>query len=179
MNGTTQVLRRPPIGIFQPSRARLEQLGAWFEAEYAGLLRFAYFVCGDRAHAEDLVQDAFVRLYRAGARVEEETVRAYARRAIVNLSRSAWRRRGSEQRALRRSGWEVIAPHDPGPRDEVWRAILALSPQQRAVIALRYYEDLSEKEIADALGISAGSIKKHASRAMEALRAQLGEGSES
>jgi len=178
MNGTAQVLRRPPIGIFQPSRARLEQLGAWFEAEYAGLLRFAYFVCGDRAQAEDLVQDAFVRLYRAGARVEEETVRAYARRTIMNLSRSAFRRRGSERRALRRVDRDEVAPHDPGPRDEVWRAILSLSPQQRAVIALRYYEDLSEKEIAEALGVSAGSVKKHADRAMDALRARLGGRSE-
>lgn len=179
MDGTTQVLRRPAIGIFQPSQERLEQLGAWFRVEYPGLLRFAYFVCGDAAQAEDLVQEAFVKLYRAGARSDEATIRAYARRTIVNLSRSAWRRRGTEQRALRHQEPGEVAPHDPGPRDEVWRALLTLSPKQRAVMTLRFYEDMSQEEVADALGMSVGTVKQHTDRAMKALRARLGERSES
>ncbi|MGZ4140302.1 MAG: sigma-70 family RNA polymerase sigma factor, partial [Actinomycetota bacterium] len=60
-------------------------------------------------------------------------------------------------------------------RDEVWRAILTLSPRQRAVIALRYYEDMKEAEVADLLEMSVGSVKKHTDRAMAKLREQLGD----
>lgn len=164
--------RRHGIGILEPRPERLEQLGAWFQAEYPTLLRFAYFVCRDRALAQDLVQDAFVRVYRAGGRVEEATFGAYARTTIVNLSRSAFRRRARESSAPAPEG--AVAPHDAGARDEMWRAMQALSPRQRAVIALRYYEDLSEKETAAALGITAGSVKQHTDRAMTKLRAVLG-----
>jgi RNA polymerase sigma factor (sigma-70 family) len=67
----------------------------------------------------------------------------------------------------------------PEPTDHVWRAILALPRGQRAVVALRFYEDLSEQEIADTLGVSNGTVKKQMHRAMSALRDALGERSES
>jgi RNA polymerase sigma-70 factor (sigma-E family) len=151
----------------------MERLGAWFAAEYPSLLRFAYLVSGERGSAEDLVQEAFVRLYRAGARTDDATVGAYARKAIVNLARSAHRRRATAERVVidrPRSG----APPDVEARDELWNALRDLSPKQRAVVALRFYEDMSEREIAGALGISTGSVKKHADRAMTRLRAALG-----
>jgi len=175
MNGAELVVRGPRIGIFQPSRERLEQLGAWFHAEYPSLLRFAYFVTGDSSSAEDLVQDAFVRIYRAGGRVEEQGFRAYARKTIVNLHRSGFRR-AARERALPHDSTEVGS--DTGAfvlHDEVWTALLELSPKQRAVVALRFYEDMKEKDIADALGMSIGSVKKHTDRAMAKLRAQLGD----
>jgi RNA polymerase sigma-70 factor (sigma-E family) len=174
MNAAAEAIRGPRIGIFQPSRERLEQLGAWFQAEYPSLLRFAYFVTGDSSAAEDLVQDAFVRIYRAGARVEVHGFRSYARKTIVNLHRSGFRRAAREH----------VVPHedqissDTGAivlRDEVWNALLTLSPKQRAVVALRYYEDLKEREIAEALDMSIGSVKKHTDRAMAKLRARLGD----
>ena len=178
METTTEMTWRPPIAIFRPSQTRLDQLGAWFDSEYPGLLRFAYFVCGNRSHAEDLVQDAFVRLYKAGARVEGPSIGAYARRTIVNMSRSAFRRTGREASALRRLGPPAATTDGPDPaiRDEMWRAIQGLSSRQRAVVALKFYEDMSERDIAATLGMSAGSVKKHADRALTHLRAALGDG---
>jgi RNA polymerase sigma-70 factor (sigma-E family) len=177
MDGAEIAIRRPRIGVFQPSRARLEQLGAWFQAEYPSLLRFAYFVTGNGSSAEDLVQDAFVRMYRAGARVEEQGLHAYARKTIVNLHRTGFRRAA---RSLPRH--EEAVSSDTGAfvlRDEVWNAVMTLSPRQRAVVALRFYEDMKEKDIADALGMSVGAVKKHTDRAMAKLRAQLGDRRES
>lgn len=169
------------LGVFEPSRERLERLGEWFAAEHAPLLRFAYFVTGDPSSAEDLVQEAFLRIYRAGGRAEEAGIGTYARRTIANLSRSAFRRRGIERRALasldRPSG--VAGAHDPGPRDEVWAALMRLSPQQRACMALRYYEDMTEQQIAEVLGVSLGAVKKQLARATERCRQLLGERRES
>ncbi|HEX9775088.1 MAG TPA: SigE family RNA polymerase sigma factor [Actinomycetota bacterium] len=179
MNGTAEATWRAQIGIFQPARSRLERLGSWFDAEYPGLLRFAYFVCGSRAQAEDLVQDAFVRMYKAGARVEEQGIGAYARRTIVNLSRSGFRRASRETRALRQLDARAASDPDVDTRDEMWRAIQELSARQRAVVALKFYEDMSERDVAAALGMSTGSVKKHADRALTRLRARLGEGRQS
>lgn len=163
---------RPRIGFLEPSADRLDRLGAWFHAEYPALLRFAYFVCRDPALAQDLVQDAFVRIYRAGGRVDDASFPAYARTTIVNLARSAFRRRARERGSAAPEG--TVEQPDVGARDEIWRAMRELSPRQRAVIALRYYEDLSEKDTAAALGMSAGSVKQHTDRAMTKLRAILG-----
>lgn len=156
-------------------RAQLDRLGVWFETEYAGLLRFAYLVCGDRHLAEDLVQEAFVKMALSGAHVEHVGVRAYARTTVLNLARSRIRRAVLERRAAARVG-DITPDHGEsvGARDEVWQAMTALSPRQRAVIALRYYEDLPEAEIARALGMSAGSVKQHTDRAMRKLRETLG-----
>lgn len=165
--------RRPLISILTPSRERLERLAAWFREEYPAMLRFAYFLTGDPHAAEDLVQEAFVRLERSAGRPEDERFGAYARRTLANLAHSAQRRRAIERRAAV-PALVAAEPPDPGARDEVWRAILRLSPRQRAVIALRYYEDLSEREIAETLQMSAGAVKKHADRAMARLRELLG-----
>jgi len=178
MNASTATLRESAIGILEPSRSRLDRLGEWFAAEYEPLLRFAYFLTGNAAAAEDLVQDVFVKLYRADRHIEAMGFRAYARRTMVNLHRSRFRRADAERRALatlREPG------HDPGPEpaDHVWRSILALPKGQRVCVALRFYEDLSEQQIADALGVSTGTVKKQMHRAMTNLREALGERSES
>ena len=172
MNTGELAIRGPRIRRFEPSRERLEQLGAWFETEYPGLLRFAYFVTGDASAAEDLVQDAFVRLYRSTGRLGEVGFKAYARKTILNLHRSRSRRSARESSLT--SDQEVSS--DTGQfalRDEVWMALLTLSPRQRAVVALRFYEDMKESDIADLLEMSVGSVKKHSDRAMTKLREQL------
>lgn len=153
------------------SPERLEELGRWYVAEHDRLLRFAVVICGDRHAAEDLVQEAFVRCCLAGA-TPGPTLGAYVRRAIVNLTRSAWRRRRNETAAITRLG---VPANESSAEDTsgVWAAILELSPRQRAVIALRYYEDLTEAEIAATLGISTGNVKKHADRARARLRQLL------
>jgi len=178
MNTGEVAIRGPRIGIFEPSRERLEQLGAWFHAEYPSLLRFAYFVSGDAGTAEDLVQDAFVRLYRSSGRVGELGFKAYARKTILNLHRS-WLRRGARERV---TDVGVAVSSDTGQfalRDEVWTALLTLSPRQRAVVALRYYEEMKETEIAATLEMSVGAVKKHSDRAMAKLRERLGDRRES
>jgi RNA polymerase sigma-70 factor (sigma-E family) len=169
MNG---VIAERAIGVFEPSRSRLDRLGEWFSAEYSGLLRFAYFLTGDPGAAEDLVHDAFVRLYRADRHIEAAGFRAYARRTVVNLHHSRFRRSGAERRALTGSVSRDVT-NAAEPTDHVWRAILALPKGQRACVALRYYEDLSEQEIADTLGVSTGTVKKQMNRAMTALRRTL------
>jgi RNA polymerase sigma-70 factor (sigma-E family) len=169
MNG---VLAERAIGVFGPSQSRLDRLGEWFAAEYVPLLRFAYFLTGDTGAAEDLVHDAFVKLYRADRHIEGSGFRAYARRTIVNLHRSRFRRSGAERRALTASVSSHVL-NSPEPTDHVWRAILALPKGQRACVALRYYEELSEQEIAGTLGVSTGTVKKQMHRAMNALRSAL------
>jgi RNA polymerase sigma-70 factor (sigma-E family) len=176
MNEAVGTIGERAIAVFRPSSSRLDRLGEWFAAEYEPLLRFAYFLTGERAAAEDLVQETFVRLYRADRRIEEAGFRAYARRTMVNLRTSMFRRLAPERRAL-----EAHLPQSqpaPEPTDHVWRAIMALPRQQRACVALRFYEDMTEQEIADTLGVTLGTIKKQMHRAMTGLRASLGDRSE-
>jgi len=178
MSDTVATLTERAIGVFEPPQSRLDHLGAWFEAEYEPLLRFAYFLTGNASAAEDLVHDTFVRLYRAERRIEESGFRAYARRTMVNLHRSRFRRIMAERRAM-------AASHEPSsrqtdePQDHIWQAIRGLPRGQRAVVALRFYEELSEQEIASALGVSIGTVKKQMNRAMSSLRVALEERSES
>lgn len=174
MNEAVGSIAGRAIGFFEPSQSRLERLGEWFTAEYEPLLRFAYFLTGSAAAAEDLVQDAFVRLYRAERRIEEAGFRAYARRTIVNLHRSRFRRIARERRATsatHHASQSVIAE----PADHVWRAILALPRGQRTCVALRFYEDMTEQEIANTLGVSVGTVKTQLNRAMTRLRSALEE----
>ena len=173
MNGIAEPLGGREITFFAPSQTRIDELGTWFETHYPALLRFAYFVSGERAAAEDLVQDAFVKLCRAGARTDAAGIGMYARRTVANLAKSGHRRRKLESRAPA-PGSDAFDGPDLGARDEVWRAVLGLSPKQRAVVALKFYEDMSERDIASALGMSAGSVKKHSDRAMTKLRETLG-----
>lgn len=169
--------RGAPIGILEPSRDRLAELNRLFEDEYRSLVRFAHFLTGDPVSAEDLVQDAFVRMYRAVPRLTDANLKAYARKTILNLSRSAHARRQLDRRATATTTREPTADApDLAAADEMWRAIMTLSPKQRACIALRYYEAMSEAEIAAALSMSTGSVKKHSDRAMTKLRVLLGEG---
>lgn len=178
MNTGEIAIRGPHIRIFEPSRERLDQLGAWFNAEYPSLLRFAYFVTGDAGASEDLVQEAFVRLYRSSGRVGELGFKAYARKTILNLHRSRLRKAAHERELTA----DQQVSSDTGGfmlRDEVWTALFTLSPKQRAVVALRFYEDMKESEIAATLEMSVGAVKTHTDRAMAKLREQLGDRRES
>ena len=155
------------------SRPRLERLSEWFVAEYEPLMRFAYLLTGDLATAEDLVHEAFVRLYRDDRRIQADGFRAYARRTIVNLQRSAFRRRRIERRSVALQRPEQVA-EPPVPAPHVWKVILELPRQQRACIVLRFYEGMTEQEIAIVLGVGHGTVKKAMHRAMQSLRARLG-----
>jgi RNA polymerase sigma-70 factor (sigma-E family) len=143
-----------------------------------GAMRLAYFLTGDRELAEDLVQDAFVKL--AGRfrhlRVPEAFDR-YLRRTIVNLFTSHLRRLRLERRELARQRSEVerrSQDDDLGERDAMWTALLSLPPRQRAAIVLRYYEDLPERETAAVLRCSLGAVKQLINRGLVGLRERLG-----
>jgi len=146
---------------------------AFVEQATPSLLRTAWLLTGDHHAAHDLVQAALVRTYVAWPRVRPETALAYARRVLVNERTDRWRRHGPEL--------AVAAPPDSpsGPttntedRDVVIRLLATLPDQQRRVVVLRYYSDLSEQATADALNISVGSVKSAASRGLATLRAHL------
>jgi len=153
---------------------RIQRLGDWYAAEHERLYRFAYLLTRDQGSAQDLVQDAFIKIYRAGARVDTQGLSAYARRTIVNLLRSGLRRRSAERRVLQQLNAERL-PSDPDhdSRIDVRRALLMLAVRDRACLALRYYEGFSDGEIAAVLGVSEAAAKKRAQRAQQRLRALM------
>ncbi len=155
--------------------ARDGDFSAYVNARQPALLRFAYLLTGDAHTAEDVVATALAKLYLAWDKVHErESIDGYARRIVVNETTSLWhrpwRRHEVAVDALPERGAETA--YDDGRADRVWRAVSSLPPKQRAVVVLRYYEGLSEAEIAAQLGIAAGTVKSQASRALTSLRAR-------
>src|SRR5881392_2024120 len=148
----SRLATREDAYVTEAEGGRLAELYVRHAAEAT---RLAYMLTGDRQLAEDLVQDAFVRL--AGRLVhlrDPGAFEAYLRRTVVNLSRSQFRRRRVERAYLARAG-SALETHDPGSaggaiedRDALWQALQQLSGRQRAAIVLRFYEDLPEDEIA-------------------------------
>jgi RNA polymerase sigma-70 factor (sigma-E family) len=140
----------------------------------------AYLLTGDRHLAEDLVQEAFVRLTGRFRHLRNpDAFGSYLRRTVVNLHTSHLRRRRLERAYLERRGREAAIEGaggslpDVAGRQDLWRALQTLPARQRAAVVLRYYEDLSESEAADALGCSLAAVKSLVARAMETLRTQV------
>jgi RNA polymerase sigma-70 factor (sigma-E family) len=150
---------------------------AYMAARQPALLRTAYLLTGDRHTAEDLVQTALAKLYLSWDKVHRrEVVDGYVRRILVNehnsLWRRAWKRREVSTDAVPDRHTVMDRP-DEGQSAALWDFVQTLPRKQRAVIVLRYYEDLSETETADILGISVGTVKSQASRALAAMRARV------
>jgi RNA polymerase sigma-70 factor (sigma-E family) len=153
----------------------LEQL---YAAHWRQLVRLSVLLVRDVGTAEEVVQDAFVAVHARWSRLREpEKALAYLRQAVVNGSRSTLRHRAVVARHA--AAERLVDAPDPTPasdrREAVLDAMRALPDRQREVLALRYYLDLTEADIADALGISRGAVKSHASRGAAALRALLQE----
>jgi len=159
--------------------AALEEL---YDEHYVRLVRLAVLLLGDVGRAEEVVQDSFVAIYkrmlRMGSADFASNTPAYLRQTVVNRSRSVLR----HLKVVSRHPSEAAAPDEPGAdhdllsgvrRREVIDAMARLPRRQREVLALRYYLDLSEREIAETLRISPGAVKSHASRGSTALRATL------
>ncbi|HVF52375.1 MAG TPA: SigE family RNA polymerase sigma factor [Actinomycetota bacterium] len=139
--------------------------------------RLAYFLTGDLALAEDLAQEAFIKvLTRFQDLRDEQAFPAYLRSAVINLANSHFRRARLERRHLQRRDGRHPSVNQPAveDRDEMREALLALPVRQRAAIALRYYEDLTERETADVMGITPAAAKSLVARGMETLRKGLG-----
>jgi RNA polymerase sigma-70 factor (sigma-E family) len=138
------------------------------------LLSFAHVLTGDRHDAEDVVQTALAATALGWHRVRSrDNPEGYVRRAIVTTHLNRQRRRPWRERPSADVP-EPPAPPAPGEdldeRDAMWRVLATLPARQRAVLVLRYYEDLSEADIADVLGCSRGTVKSQAAKALDRLR---------
>lgn len=141
------------------------------------LLRTSYLLAGgDWALAEDLLQSALIKTYLSWGRIRDPgAVEAYVRTTLATTATSWWRRRWHGERAAdvlpdvaATDGTAIV-----DEQDRLWRHVRKLPPRQRAVLVLRFYEDLSEAETAHVLGLSIGTVKSHTSRALATLRAAL------
>jgi RNA polymerase sigma-70 factor (sigma-E family) len=138
-------------------------------SRYSVLLRTAFLLTGDRGHAEDLVQQALLRVYEAVRKeAEPESLEAYTRTAMLRLAlrwrQTLWRRERPAEIP------DVGAHFDLDLGLQVRQALRALPMDQRAVVVLRYFEGLSEQEAAEALGIAVGTAKSRLSRGIAAMR---------
>lgn len=157
-----------------------DALTALYTAHYRRLVRLAALLLDDLSTSEEVVQDAYVKMHAAWRRLRDpQAAEAYLRATVVNLARSRMRHR------------QVVERHAPKPmpnaasaehgameaveRAAVLSALRELPVRQRECLVLRYYEDLSEAQIAEAMGISAGAVKSHASRGLAAVRKALEE----
>ena len=139
----------------------------------AALLRMAMVLTGNRADAEDLVQAALAKTYLAWDKINERAaLDAYVRRAMVNTHISWWRRRRVEEFPTDELPEQVVADHarESDMAEVVRRALDRLPQRMRAAVMLRYFEDMTEPEIAATLGISLGTVKSTVSRAVARLR---------
>ena len=161
-----------------------EALEEMYAAHWRQLVRLAVLLVDDVGTAEEVVQDAFVAMHGRWGRLDDnDEALAYLRQTVVNRSRSVLRHRVVVDRHLRSTAArspQTSPDADTGAltvarRSAVLHALGQLPDRQREVLVLRYYLDLSEAEIADALGIARGSVKSHASRGSAALRELLGD----
>lgn len=175
------VAQQPSAGWVRRDRTEAYDANADFDAfmsaTWASLFRTAYLLTGDYQLAEDLLQTAYAKVFLSWSRVSTmEKPVAYTRKVVTNQAMSWWRRRSSSEVPTS----EIPSGLDAGHEDRitqasvVWAALASLPSKQRAVMVLRYYEDLSEAEIADMLDISTGSVKSHASAARAVLAQRLG-----
>jgi RNA polymerase sigma-70 factor (sigma-E family) len=160
-----------------------EALVAIYTTHYRSLVRLSALLLHDVPAAEDVVQDAFVAMHGSWRRLRDtDKALAYLRQTVVNRSRSRLR----HLKVVDRKASALLPPDSRGhapsaehgalaayERTRVLDAVRTLPQRQREVLVLRYYSDLSEAQIAEALGISTGAVKSHASRGMSALRQRL------
>jgi len=152
-----------------------EAFRVFVNARWEPLRRFAFALTGDLGHAEDLLQTALLNCHRHWGRIRADNPEAYVRRSVINLNTSWWRRRRLAEYPTPALP-DVEAPDAMArfdTREEIWAAILALPARMRAVLVLRYFEDLPEADVAAILGCSAGSVKSQASRGLTRLRSVL------
>jgi RNA polymerase sigma-70 factor (sigma-E family) len=140
------------------------------------LLRFAYLLCGDRHLAEDLVQEVLIKAHRRWSAIEAENPDAYLKQALLHTHLS-WRRRRSSSEVASSTIRDVATLHafddEHASRADAWSLLATLSPRQRAVLVLRYFEDLDDRRIAELVGSTAGAVRVHAHRGLTALRETL------
>lgn len=152
------------------------EFSAFMVSASPALARTAWLLCGDVHRAEELVQRALMNTYLAWPKARQGDPLAYARRTLANLRIDTWRR---HRREVITAPTDLPEPWTAGPaaqhadRDQLVRALATLTPRQRRIVVLRHLEGLSEREVADDLGVSLGTVKSTASRGLGQLRAAL------
>jgi len=158
----------------------MDVLGSDFEQfvrdSSPGLLHVAYLLTGDRGHAEDVVQTALLQVARKWRRIRGEPA-PYARRAVVNLAKNHWRDRSRRPRESTTATEPCYAPPDADVllQQVLLPAVMNLPVRQRAVLVLRYFQDLSVEQTAGVLGCSTGTVKSQTHHALNKLREALGD----
>jgi RNA polymerase sigma-70 factor (sigma-E family) len=172
-----------PPGVLDRRAGSRDAVTGLYAEHAVGLIRLAVVMLGDRAVAEEVVQEAFFGLYQNWDRLADPgKALAYARSAVLNRCRSALRRRGRWQGRLVAvpQAWETAESAESSVlASEEHRTVLAalrrLPARQREALVLRFYLELGEAEIAESMGISAGTVKSTTSRALAALGRLVGE----
>ena len=156
-----------------------EEFARYVRARQHRLLRAAFLVCGDVHLAEDLLQGALAKLATRWERLRHENPDAYVRKILYRDAVSSWRRTRRESLSifpdLELSDTERDRSSEAGERIDLLRALGQLTPKQRAVVVLRFFEDRSEADTAEALGVSVGTVKSQTHAALAKLRALLPE----
>ncbi|AXB45949.1 SigE family RNA polymerase sigma factor [Amycolatopsis albispora] len=144
-------------------------------ANLPGLMRYGHALTGNPHDAADLVQTVLEKIGSRWTHVQRKTgdPMAYIRRSMANAHISRWRRTKRENLVADIPDARPYEHADPFEHEPLWQALRALPPRQRAVVVLRYYEGLSEAEIAASLGVSQGTVKSQASKALASLRVKL------
>jgi RNA polymerase sigma-70 factor (sigma-E family) len=155
-----------------------EQFREFVAHRSAALLRTAYLLAGDWGAAEDLLQVTLTKTYLAWRRLGRiDAVEPYARRVLVNTATSWWRRRWHGERPTESLPERPVSDGLDArlERDALWQHVKQLPTRQRAVLVLRFYEDMSEADTAAMLGVSVGTVKSQCARALASLRTRLSE----
>lgn len=168
-------LRDKPALARSLGECSVDDFGEFVRAALPGLLRYGHALAGNPHDAADLVQTVLEKIGSRWVSVVRDTgdPLAYTRRAMANTHISRWRKTRKESLVADLPDVAAVAQRDSFDNEPLWQALRALPPRQRAVIVLRYYEGLSESEIAETLGVSAGTVKSQASKAMASLRTRL------
>lgn len=170
------------LGVIDRADAgREREIAALFDRHYAPMCRLAYVILGDAQLAEEIVMDSLVKMFTGWGRIRDlDNVEAYLRRAVVNMCRSKIRRKVIEARVnatVHHRDERRVPDWDPERHETnrlVWQAVRSLPERQRACVVLRYFEDLPEAEIAEALDCSTGTVKSQLFKARAKLERSLG-----
>jgi RNA polymerase sigma factor (sigma-70 family) len=156
-------------------KLRVEEL---YAAHAPGAVRLAYLLVGDQEIAQDIAQEAFLRAFGRFADLRKpNSFPTYLKATIVNLTRKHFKRRGLERlyvERLRTRPEQSVAPPNIDQREIVTHALLKVPERQRAALVLHYYEDLSEYQVAEILGVSEQAARSLVARGRKTLREQLG-----
>jgi RNA polymerase sigma-70 factor (sigma-E family) len=179
---STTPARVSSSGLFptSPEHDRDEGLRRLYEDRHADMVRFAAFLTGDANAAEDIAQEAFVKVFDAWERIADiDRVEAYLKSTVVNLVRGRHRRRQVAERrdhvhltVVRSAEDDAI---DSFGRERTMNAVAALPLRQRACVVMRHWMRMTESEIAETLELSVGSVRTHIKRGIESLKISLGE----